>query len=191
MTPTTGRLSRAQADFHARVAAARRTGGSPLVIACDETVRLPTSFLAVERDTPSATWRLRNPSAAAAVALDLLGLAPAYGVEVPTEHQVLVADPPCRVHLDADGVLTVSLGTGTGTHPQLAKSMAHDWIEGLAPASVILDLDGVQHLSSVIVAWLIQLLQNCRPAPFRIRNARPTVVNQLRQLRLDALMAVD
>jgi len=188
--PVTGRLTRAEADFQSRVAVARRTGGNRLVVACDAGVRLPTSFLAVERDTPSAHWQFQGLSPVAAVALGLLGCAESLGVQVPEAHSAFVADPPCRVELSADGVVTVTPVAAVAIHPLLGSSMAHAWIEGLVPVAVIVNLGAIQHLTSVVIAWQLQLLQNCRPAPFSVRNANPGVTTQLKQLRLDYLMAL-
>jgi hypothetical protein len=188
--PVTGRLSRAEADFQSRVAVARRTGGSPLVVSCDEGVRLPSSFLAVERRTPSARWSFTGLSAPAAVALGLLDCQDVLGVAIPEVHAVFVADPPCRVELSPEGLVTVYPVASVATHPLLGSTMAHAWIEGLVPVAVVVDLAAIQHLTSVVIAWQLQLLQNCRPAPFSVRNANPGVTTQLKQLRLDYLMAL-
>lgn len=188
--PVTGRLTRAEADFQSRVAVARRTGGNRLVVVCDVGVRLPTSFLAVERGAPSAKWQFEGLSPVAAVAVGLLDCAAALGVAMPADQADFLADPPCRLELSPEGVVIVTPVAAVATHPMLGSTMAHAWIEGLVPVAVIVNLGSIQHLTSVVIAWQLQLLQNCRPAPFSVRNANPGVTTQLKQLRLDYLMAL-
>jgi hypothetical protein len=185
-----GRLTRAQAEFLTQVTAARQAGGERLVIACAKAQRIPTSFLGSERVAPSAAWQLSGLSDAAAVALCLMGVADQYHVSAPTDHQDLVADPPCHVDLLDDGTVVVTPVASAATHPLLASTMAHAWMTGLAPAAVMVDLAAIPHLTSVVIAWQLQLLQCSRPASFTVRGANPGVIIQLKQLRLDYVMAL-
>lgn len=172
-----------------RIAAARCAAARPAVLACGDGVRLPTTFLAAE-DVAAGQWRLVGLPERGALALALLGLDRACGVAAPDGQRAFLGDPPFRLSLAGDGTITIVLAGGQPVSPRIEQEAAHLWIQALAPAAVVIDLARVPHLTSVVIAWMLQITQGAKPAPVRVVHANPMIVAQLRQLRLNYLMAL-
>ena len=173
-----------------RIAAARSAGGPSSVLACDAATRLPITFLA-GRELAEGRWRLTGLPERSALALALLGLDHACGVPVPDALRPFLSDPPFQLSVAGDGCLTVSLMGGQPVSPRIEQEAAHAWIHALAPASVVIDLGRIAHLTSVVIAWMLQITQGAKPAPVKVVRAAPMVIAQLRQLRLNYLMALE
>lgn len=183
-TTTSGTVTR-------RIAAARGVGGGGIAtLACDESTRLPTAFLA-GRELAEGRWRFTGLPERGAVALALLGLDRACGVAVPDGLRAFLSDPPFQLSLSGDGTLTVAVGGGHPISPRIEQEAAHAWILALAPSAVVIDLGRVAHLTSVVIAWMLQITQGAKPAPVKVVRASAMVVAQLRQLRLNYLMALE
>lgn len=176
--------------FAERLSAARQraAGGAPLVVVCDETTVIPSSFLLEQRSPGAQACRLDGLSDKAKVALGLLGEALRFGVEVPSEHAPLVKDGPFLLKLEGDGSLVLVVLPNACHHPRMGGGICHAWAEALVVPGVQVDLTAVTHLNSVLIAWMLQLVQAFKPAPFRISGASAAVATQLRQLRLDYVM---
>jgi hypothetical protein len=191
---TTGRISQKLQAVHAafadrlQAARARAAAGEPVRVVCDDRTAIPASFLIEQRRAGAQPCRLEGLSERARVALALLGEAPRYAAVPNEDHQALVADPPFRASLDDDGMLSLALVGNAGHHPRMGGGMCHAWVEAVAVPAVQVDLSAVSHLNSVLIAWMLQLVQGTKPAPFRVRGANAAVATQLKQLRLDYVM---
>lgn len=186
----TARLSRQASAFLERVAEIHRTGASP-VLSCDGGLRIPTSFLAAEQSAPEPSgWRLVGGDDRLALALTLLGLGERFGVSSPEAHRSFLADPPYRVRLSPEGGLVMQPVVGAAGNPRLEASIAHAWVAAVEPPAVTIELANISHLNSILIAWMLQVAQGVRPAPVCIAKASAGVSAQLRQLRLDHLMAL-
>ena len=181
----TGRIQRPSQAFHERLDLALVAGGS---VTCDHLTRIPCAFLAKDRAAPSV--HLVDAPPRLVLAMELLGLAKVYGIPGDEPLRRLAQELPFRVTLVADGTLHLAMQPIGGYHPRINQSLAHEWMEALVPESVEADLSCVQHLTSVLIAWMLQLVQSTRPVPFRVSGARGTVGVQIRQLRLDHLLTI-
>lgn len=167
-----------------------RTGAS-LVLPCEGAFRIPTSFLAAEQSAPVPTgWRLVGGDDRLALTLSLLGLGESFGVAAPDIHRSFLADPPFRLRLSPDGGLVLQPVVGAAGNPRLEASIAHAWVSAIEPPAVTIELVNITHLNSILIAWMLQVAQGVRPAPVCIAKASAGVSAQLRQLRLDHLMAL-
>lgn len=67
----------------------------------------------------------------------------------------------------------------------------HQWIGGLHADLVVIDCVRISHVNSVLIAWMLQIVQSAKPVPVHVRHAKPQVATQLKQLRLDHLMTIE
>ncbi|MBA3698997.1 MAG: hypothetical protein H0W78_09095 [Planctomycetes bacterium] len=178
-------------DIRTRLAgllAARAT----VTISCHDAERLPVAMLAIALDLAATTGgflRLEGLSSHALKALQVID----------PERRLAVDDPgrvapfgerPYLVSLSADGSLRVALGKGIGQHPHLTEPASYDWIRGLDASAVEVDLVHIEHLNSLLVAWLLQLNQSAGPGRCRLVQVGRQATAQLSQLRLDHLLNI-
>jgi hypothetical protein len=156
-------------------------------IACGAVPRLPTDFLARAAKRPSAVT-LAEVAADARWALHVLGLGERFGVASPVGTSS--SQLPFQVSLGADGALVVSPDRAVAQNKLLGDQIAHTWARGLLAPGYVIDFVAVDQVNSVLVAWLLQLAQSAKPATMAVRNARPAVLTQFKQLRLDQMMAL-
>ncbi len=66
----------------------------------------------------------------------------------------------------------------------------HQWAAGVEATAVVIDCGRLDQVNSVLIAWMLQIVQSARPVPVKVLRAKPQVATQLRQLRLDHLMQI-
>ncbi len=190
-TPITMTLAEcARGGFRARLGEALGSGAC-VTISCAGAARLPAAFLCVACDLAvQHPERVRldglgNDARLAVEAIDEIGrivivgsarAAPARGI------------PPWAVSLDELGSVRLVALKGIGQHPQLGDAVAHQWMRGLAATAVTIDLAVVEHVNSLLVAWLLQLSQDAAPVRVVLVNVSRQASIQFTQLRLDHLL---
>ena len=97
---------------------------------------------------------------------------------------------PFQVAITEPATVEVRVEARAGLHPALGRTEAHAWIGGVDAAAVVVGMHQVGHVNSVLVAWLLLLVQHAKPARLRLDGASAAVQTQLRQLRLDHLMTI-
>lgn len=100
-----------------------------------------------------------------------------------------VFDLSCQV-IYGDTEISVIIHRNAGQNPRMTTPQSYGWISSVATEKVAVDLAEVQHINSVLVAWLLQLGQAAKPASFELRNVSRQVAIQLNQLRLNHLLTV-
>lgn len=156
-------------------------------IDCSAYPRLPATFVlqASRRRQPPT---LTNVSADAAQILDLLGLAQRFGITAP--RTISARDLPFQLSIEADATLVVAADRGIAQHRMLDEPLSHGWARGLIAPKLVVDMAAVEQVNSVLVAWLLQLAQAAKPAATTVLRARPQIVTQFKQLRLDQMMTL-
>jgi hypothetical protein len=157
-------------------------------IDCASCARIPASFLAeAARRSGTATPLLANVHGDARAALHVLGLSQRFKVDSPTHPPI--PDLPFKVGLEGAGVIIV-VDRAIAQNKLLDDPISHAWVRGLAADFITLDFGIVDHVNSMLVAWLLQLAQSAKPARVRLRNTKPQVQTQVKQLRLDQMMDI-
>lgn len=64
------------------------------------------------------------------------------------------------------------------------------WMQGIACVLVSIDLHEINHVSSIMIAWLLQLANAAKPAATELRGITRQVDIQLSQLRIGQLMSI-
>jgi hypothetical protein len=147
--------------------------------------RLPVAFLAACTGTPAP--HLANLPEAARNAALILGLGPALGIPVtPEERKAFDALPFTAKPLGA--AVQIGLAAGSERKPGFGSALFHQWAGGISGGAITVDLANIDHINSVMIAWLLQLVQSAKPTPVEVRRAKPGVSTQLKQLRLDHLL---
>lgn len=163
-----------------------------VAISCTGVQRLPISMLAVALEVAATTpgvLRLEGLSAPAVKALQVIDPERRLAVDDPTRVSQ-VGDRPYQVSVHADGRIQLLLQRGIGQHVHMTESASYEWIRGVDATAVVLDLSQVDHLNSLLVAWLLQLNQGAGPGRCRLVHVGRQAVAQLSQLRLNHLLVV-
>jgi hypothetical protein len=156
-------------------------------IPCAAHPRLPAAFIAaaVKRAAPVS---LAEVAPEARWALHVLGHGERLGVSSPI--RTGPRELPFQVSLEADGAVIVSCDRAIAQNKLLGDQVAHSWARGLLAPRMVVDFAAVDQVNSVLVAWLLQLAQSAKPATMAVRHARPPVLIQFKQLRLDQMMTL-
>jgi anti-anti-sigma regulatory factor len=94
--------------------------------------------------------------------------------------------------LHTDGVQVVADVNGSAERRlAFGQPFYHQWAGGIDAASLVVDCHRVEHVNSVLIAWMLQVAQSAKPTRLKIRRAKAQVVTQLKQLRLDHLMTIE
>ncbi|MBA3685559.1 MAG: hypothetical protein H0W72_10020 [Planctomycetes bacterium] len=172
-----------------------RAGPQPAELRIDLAMgRVPVALLGAvplaDRELEKRGSRVRvvgtNPGIRAALRLaNLDGLV--GGAE---EHTAVVGDLPCMLGF-GDGVLEVCMGGQALQSARLAAPASSGWMQAIHAHAVLVDLAELPVVNSVLVAWLLQLGQNARPASLELRNVGRQVAIQFNQLRLHHLLKIN
>lgn len=111
----------------------------------------------------------------------------------------LTPDPNERRDLDhmpfvvhTDGRQVVADINGSAERRQgFGQPFYHVWAGGIETSSLIVDCHRLDHVNSVVIAWMLQVAQSAKPVRLKIHRAKVQVVTQLKQLRLDHLMTIE
>jgi hypothetical protein len=176
-----------------RAALARLLSPSATVaISCAGVARLPVAVVAIALELAAATGgflRLEGLSAQTLQALHVIDPERRLAVDDATR-VTLVGERPYQVRAGVDGSLHLLLGKGIGQHPHMTEAASHEWIRGIEATSVMLDLAQIEHLNSLLVAWLLQLNQGAGPGRCRLVQVGRQAAAQLSQLRLNHLLVI-
>jgi anti-anti-sigma regulatory factor len=163
-----------------------------VVVSCQDAARLPVAtvalmltavpstggFLRLEGLTPVTRLAVQVVDPERRLALDDAARTPQVG------------ERPYQVHLHEDGSVRVLLLKGIGQHRHMTEAASHEWVRGLDAQRVEVDLRHIEHLNSLLVAWLLQLNQGAGAGRCRLVQVGRQAVAQLTQLRLNHLLAI-
>ncbi len=162
-----------------------------VAISCTGVARLPVAVVAIALELAASTGgflRLEGLSAQPLQALHVIDPERRLAVDAP--RVTLVGERPYQVRVGVDGSLHLLLGKGIGQHPHMTEAASHEWIRGIEATSVMLDLSQIEHLNSLLVAWLLQLNQGAGPGRCRLVQVGRQAAAQLSQLRLNHLLVI-
>ena len=163
-----------------------------VVVACDDIVRLPVAVLAAALEATVGSGgllRFEGMSGPARLALQVADPERRLAVSdaARTSH---VGDRPFQVRLALDGSVHVLLLKGIGQHPHMNESASYEWVRGLDATAVLVDMSNIEHLNSLLVAWLLQINQGVGNGRCRLLQVGRQAEAQLSQLRLNHLLAI-
>ena len=150
--------------------------------------RLPARAIAACLAAESPRFDALRP--AVRLAALVCGLGPRFGIAVPPEEQQSLEAIPFQVRPQGEEIL-VEIPHQGERRPGYGQALFHQWAAGVQASAIAIDCSKLEHVNSVFIAWLLQTVQSAKPVPVCIRNARPQVSIQLRQLRLDHLVSIE
>ena len=124
------------------------------------------------------------------LAILVCGLGKRLNIEASASELAALDQLPFVVRLRGEEV-AVEVPRTSERNQTFSNPIYSQWISGLTAARVIIDCTLLDHVHSVLIAWMLQLAQSAKPTNVRIRGAKPVVATQLRQLRLDHLMPIE
>jgi hypothetical protein len=148
------------------------------------------NLAASELQERKCSIRLINASAAAQAALRVFGASELVSVsgqnpQIPPHLRI-----PGTIRYDGAGQIVITVEKNANQDSSLKSTPDQQWIQGLACVLLSIDLHDVGHVSSNLVAWLLQLAQAAKPAATEVRGVSRQVSIQLSQLRLNHLMGI-
>jgi anti-anti-sigma regulatory factor len=165
---------------------------STVVLSCGDVPRLPVRVLALALEITAATGgflRLEGLTPTTRLALQMVDPDHRLAVDE-TIRTAQVGEHPYQVRLSEDGTVLVLLHKGIGQHPHMNEAASHEWVRGLDASAVVVDLVQIEHLNSLLVAWLLQLNQGAGVGRCRLVQVGRQAVAQLTQLRLNHLLTI-
>lgn len=166
---------------------------STVVVVCEGVPRLPVGILAAAKEAAAANngfLRLEGLSASARLALQVVDSERRLAVDDPARQPQVVGERPFQVTITTEGSVLVRLLKGIGQHVHLSESGSYDWIRGLDANVVEVDLSQIEHLNSLLVAWLLQINQGAGVGRCKLIRVGRQAVAQLTQLRLNHLLTI-
>ena len=164
-----------------------------VVVPCAEDARLPVTVLFAALETTAMTsgfLRFEGLSANARLALQAVDPDRRLAVGDAARTIGQMGDRPYQVRLAADGSVTLLLLKGIGQHHHMNETAAYEWIRGLDASAVVVDMSQIEHLNSLLVAWLLQINQGAGSGRCRLVQVGRQAVTQLSQLRLNHLLVI-
>ncbi len=150
-------------------------------IDCNGVKRLPLAVLIAARDHGMLTFANVHGPARSTLTIFRLPIADAH----PSFPEV-----PFLIETHAPDTLVIKPKANATTFPNLSSHPGHDWLQGLTAGSITIDLTAVQQINSVVVAWMLRLAQDSAPLRLKLSKVSRQVETQLRQLRLDHILAL-
>jgi anti-anti-sigma regulatory factor len=164
-----------------------------VVVQGDETARLPVVVVHAALEATTATsgfLRFEGLSAHARLALQVVDPDRRFALGDAARSIGQVGDRPYQVSVAADGSLTLVLLKGIGQHHHMNESASYEWLRGLDASAVVIDMSQMEHLNSLLVAWLLQMNQGAGAGRCRLVHVGRQAVTQLSQLRLNHLLVI-
>lgn len=96
---------------------------------------------------------------------------------------------PFNVHVSGREVVLEVCSSSERRH-NIGLPFYHQWSAGVMADAMVIDCHRVEHVNSMLIAWMLQIVQSSKPVGVQVRRARAQVGTQLRQLRLDHLMKI-
>jgi hypothetical protein len=162
-----------------------------LTVDARQVQRLPACFLAVCREAGSMAPRLDGLPAAPRLAAVMTGCAGLVGDGLSPDDRRILEQRPFVIRLDAAVEVQVDLPVHCDRSSAMGQPPYHRWIAGISTSTVAIDCHALQHLTSILIGWSLQIAQSARPARTIVRRPRPQVATQIRQLRLDHLIIIE
>jgi hypothetical protein len=161
-----------------------------LHVDCAAAARLPAAFIgaALAAGAGGAVLCLDGLAPAALKAVEAIDRAGVLAVGAPGRAAALAVPPLFSVDIRGDQLELRVLAPARGAAS--AAMLAHDWLRGVSCSRLDIDLGAIEHLDSLLVAWLLQLSQAAAPAKVLLLHVSAQAATQLRQLRLNHLMAI-
>jgi len=151
--------------------------------------RLPARVLGVLLDPLTPRFRFRASRPAVRAALLIAGLAARCEEAANGEEQRDLDQQPFVVRVVGDEVIA-ELSGSPDRRNSFGQPFYHQWASGITAGALAVDCHRLDHINSVMIAWLLQLAQSSKPAKLHVRRAKAQVVTQLKQLRLDHLIQI-
>lgn len=124
------------------------------------------------------------------LAVLVCGLGDALGVAATPEEKRDLDVMPFEVQ-PVDDEIVITIPFQGERRPGFGHQLYHQWTSGIQAAAIAVDCGRLDHVNSVFIAWLLQMVQAAKPVQVRVRRAKPQVQTQLRQLRLDHLLIIE
>ncbi len=169
------------------------TPETSVVINCGNCDRIPSAFIAAAlaaTEKSQGYLRLEELSTLAQVAIAMVDSLHRLAIPVPARTAAAVGERPFNVQLARDGHLEITLLKSVGQHPYMNDPQSHEWVRALEIPSVIIDLGQIEHLSSLLVAWLLQINQGVGMGRCQLKHVGRQAAAQLNQLRLNHLLKI-
>jgi len=152
--------------------------GESLEFTCSEGARIPVAAIGAWQAAVAAGdgWRFAAPEHPQAAAL-----------------MVLAGRPPAGEHRPLPLSCTGQEPDTLRVRPRSAVSLtepAATWIRGVACETIVLDFGEVEHVSSMLINWALQLRDYGELPRIKVVEAPERVVHMLQHLRLDRLLEV-
>ena len=194
MTESTGPApSAALAAWLASPAEAQRLAGlvaaavtAPIPASTIE--RLPAEGLAALQRGTGVRFTALRPSVRTAILI--AGLGPALALTLTGEEQRDLEQIPFTLHVSGRE-LVIEISASLERRNGISRPFYHLWAAGVSAENMVIDCHRIEHVNSVLIAWILQIVQSSKPVPVQVRRARLQVATQLRQLRLDHLMKIE
>jgi hypothetical protein len=192
MTATTISLAELSASDCRQRLTALLSPRSSVLLSCGDIPRLPVRLIAIALEVANATGGfLRLDGLTPYTRLALQVVDPERRLAIDEANRASqVGEHPYAVRLAEDGTVRVLLHKGIGQHPHMNEAASHEWVRGLEATTVEVDLVHIEHLNSLLVAWLLQLNQGAGSGRCRLVQVGRQAVAQLTQLRLNHLLSI-
>ena len=164
-----------------------------VTVSCSGHERLPVAFLAIAVQSTAAKQGFLRLDGLTNVGRNAVSVVDPTGVLAVGESGRVAksGERPFNVTIDATGQLIIRAQAGICQHPRLSEPVSYDWVRGLVATKVTVNLTEVEHLSSLLVAWLLQIGQAVTPLRINLIKVSRQATTQLSQLRLNHLLTVE
>ena len=149
--------------------------------------RLPAEGIAALQRSDGVRFSGLRPSVRAAALI--AGLAARLDLKPADDERRELEHLPFTLHVSGREVVLEVCASSERRH-NIGLPFYHQWAAGVGADAMVIDCHRVEHVNSVLIAWMLQIVQSSKPVPVQVRRARAQVGTQLRQLRLDHLMKI-
>ena len=149
--------------------------------------RLPAEGIAALQRSEGVRFSGLRPTVRAAALI--AGLGARLDLKLGDEERRDLEHVPFTLHVAGREVVLEVCASSERRH-NIGQPFYHQWTAGVVADAMIIDCHRIEHVNSVLIAWMLQIVQSSKPVPVQVRRTRPQVGTQLRQLRLDHLMKI-
>ncbi|MBN8525314.1 MAG: hypothetical protein J0M02_08265 [Planctomycetes bacterium] len=150
--------------------------------------RIPAQGLHALMHADGVRFADLRPAVRAAVLVT--GLGPRLGIVPDVAERRDLDHMPFVVHTDGDCIVA-DINGSSERRSGFGQPFYHQWAGGVEAPALIVDCHRLEHVNSVLIAWMLQVAQSAKPTRLKVHRARLQVVTQLKQLRLDHLMVIE
>lgn len=149
--------------------------------------RLPAEGIAALQRSEGVRFSALRPSVRAAALI--AGLGARLDLKPNDEERRDLEHVPFTLHVAGREVVLEVCASSERRH-NIGQPFYHLWAAGVVADAMVIDCHRIEHVNSVLIAWMLQIVQSSKPVPVQVRRTRAQVGTQLRQLRLDHLMKI-